>query len=206
MKTLKNSGMALMVALVASASVLAQNETNQPLENQAVTSAPISHYQQPVAQRITGPDSYADLRRKKFGQGTNYLNVHKLPATALLSAMQKPKANELTTHGNPPAGTFDFSMYRIQQSMRIQLMVEKKAGEKVVVRLLNQHGDILHEELIGRLTQRYARSFDFSQLQDGQYSVQVKNGKEVKQKAINLNTTPAEATPARSLPLTKCQG
>lgn len=84
--------------------------------------------------------------------------------------------------------TFGISLYRVQQSLTMHLNMEKKAGERATVRLLDQNGQVLHEEWVGRLTKKYACEFDFSQIKDGRYTIEVANGAEVSRKNIELSS------------------
>ena len=151
MKTFQTSAMSLMLALLTSATLLAQSEISAKADYEPV----------------------------------NYSNVptHPLPST--------------TT--SPERKTFGIGLYRVQESMTMRLTMEKKSGEKVIVRLLNQQGQVLHQEVVGRQTKMYGCSFDFSTTKDGSYTIEVINGNEVQRKTIKLSTTTVVETPARTL-------
>jgi hypothetical protein len=102
-------------------------------------------------------------------------------------------------HTNPARKSFAVGMYRIRESLTMRLMVEKQAGERVLVRLLNEQGQIIHREVVGKPAKKYACNFDFSNTEDGQYTIEVTNGMEVITKAIDLTTTQVVETPARTL-------
>ncbi len=195
MKTLKISGTGLLLGLVAATSLLAQPGTVKIAENQQVNATPAPYYERPEL-----PDSYTDLRLKKSGQSEQYLNVKKLPTTLLLGLMNISAVDKAELQGETERKTFDISMYRVQESTTICLSMEKLAGQKVSVRLLNVSGEEMHAEIVGRLTRKYARRFDLSQVKDGTYTIEVRNGEEVMRKSLRLITDiPVPTTPERTL-------
>lgn len=151
MKTIKTSAMSLMMALLTSATLLAQTETATLAGNAPVATSAISYHQNDQPNTSTA--------RKSFAIG----------------------------------------MYRVQESMTMRLMMEKQAGDKVVVRLLNEHGAIIHQEVVGKSTKKYACNFDFSDIQDGRYTIEVANGSDVVKKSIKLATNQIVETAARTL-------
>lgn len=151
MKTIKTSVLSLMLALLTSATLFAQTETANRVEN-----APV--------------------------------------ATPATSYHQNDQPHASTAHKS-----FSIGMYRVQESMTMRLMLEKQAGDKVVVRLLNEHGALIHQEVVGKSTKKYACNFDFSDIQDGRYTIEVANGSDVVKKSIKLATNQVVETAARTL-------
>lgn len=100
---------------------------------------------------------------------------------------------------SPKNKTFGIGLYRVQESMTMRLTMEKKAGEKVVVRLLNTNGQVLHQEVVSRSAKKYACNFSFAEIQDGRYTIEVANGSEIQRKAINVSTNKTVEVPARTL-------
>lgn len=113
------------------------------------------------------------------------------------SAVPTPALTASAT--NQATKTFGIGLYRVQELMTIRLMMEKKAGEKVTVRLLNPSGQILHQEVVARQTRKYGCNFDFSTIQDGSYTLEIVNGNEVQRKTIKISTATALETPTRTL-------
>ena len=111
---------------------------------------------------------------------------------ALLSAAS------LQAQTNQPK-TFDTSLYRVQESMTMRLSVQKDLGERVSIRLINQNGEELHRESVGRRTQKYACNFDLSKIKDGDYTIEIANGKEVQRKTVHLGSAEVVKTPVRTL-------
>lgn len=128
-------------------------------------------------------------------------NVKKMLAVALCSLMMFPALAKTDGPDYPPQKphTFEVGMYRVKDSLKMRLLLEKEAGEKVMVRLLNAQGQVLHAEVVGKRQQKYGRSFDFSQIKDGRYTLEVANRDEVIKRSINLTTTDLMETPARTL-------
>ncbi|TDB63976.1 hypothetical protein [Arundinibacter roseus] len=133
-------------------------------------------------------------------------NLKKMWAVALCGVLMngsvwaettlKPTVQECK---NNSCESFQVGMYRVKDSLSMKLLLEKQAGERVVVRLLNQSGETLHEEFLGKKMKKYARSFDFSQIKDGRYTLEISNGDERILKEIRLSTTDLIETPARTL-------
>lgn len=193
MKALKIPGITLLFGLVATTSLLAQRDTLTTGQKPAAP-AQASYYEQPAA-----PASLADLRLKKSGQGEGYLNLNQLPARTLLSLMNNSAADRAAARQKAEHKTFDISLYRVQHSMTVCLSVEKEAGNKTIIRLLNQRGEALHTEVVGRLAQKYSRRFDLSGVADGVYTIEVRNGQEVMHRSVSLTTEVPAPRPDRLL-------
>ena len=100
---------------------------------------------------------------------------------------------------NNNCGTFQVGMYRVQNSLNMKLILHKGGGEVVTVRLKNQKGEVMYQEVLGKKTRKYARPFNFSDTQDGRYSLEISNGEEMVRKDIKLSTQDIVETPARTL-------
>ena len=116
----------------------------------------------------------------------------------LLSATSA-RANDGPGCTQKKPATFEVGMYRVKDSLKMRLLLEKKLGEKVHLRLLNKKGQVLHEEVLGKRMRKYGRNFDFSQIKDGSYTIEAVNGDEVVRRSIRLTTTDLVETPARTL-------
>ncbi len=117
--------------------------------------------------------------------------------SASVEAGTPPK--EMRECKNNDCGTFQVGMYRVQNTLNMKLLLYKEAGEVVTVRLKNQKGEVLHEEVLGKKTRKYARPFNFSESQDGRYTLEISNGEEMVRKDIKLSTDGIVETPARTL-------
>ncbi|WP_247236967.1 hypothetical protein [Telluribacter sp. SYSU D00476] len=94
---------------------------------------------------------------------------------------------------------FQVGMYRVINSLKMNVLIEKQLGERVVVKLLDQKGVVLFEDVLGRRQQKYGRKLDFSEIKDGNYTVVVTNGTEEIVKDIRLSTLALYEMPARTL-------
>ncbi len=95
--------------------------------------------------------------------------------------------------------TFATSLYRIKESMTMRLSIEKKFGDVVIVRLLDQDGRELHRESVSRRIAKYGCNFDFTKVEDGAYTIEIANGDEVQRKSISLGSVEVVKEPARTL-------
>lgn len=104
--------------------------------------------------------------------------------------------------GQPQAAQkmpFQVGMYRVQKSLTMKVLVEKKLGDRVEIHLVDQKGNVLYEHVMGRREQKLGYTLDFSEIQDGNYSVVVSNGTQELVKEINLSTFSLYEMPARNL-------
>ncbi len=189
MKTSQNFLITLMSFLLPTL-LLAQTESPKSPESEPMQAIQNSYYQKPPA-----PKDYPATAGNRSGYSNKFLNINKVPASLLLRLANHHPVPE----NRDSESTFDIGLYRVQKSMTMRLTMEKKAGVRVVVRLLDQQGQILHQEEVSRLTMKYACSFNFSTIRDGRYTIEVANGAEVKRRPITLTTVAVLETPARTL-------
>jgi len=135
----------------------------------------------------------------------------KIFKTVLMIALCSVLMNETalakaTNPGDQAEGTqatqkmpFQVGMYRVQKTLTMNVLVEKKLGERVEVQLVDQKGHVLFENVMGKREQKSGYKLDFSKIQDGKYSVVVTNGEQVITKEINLSTLNLYEMPARTL-------
>lgn len=95
--------------------------------------------------------------------------------------------------------TFRVGMYRKVNTFTMNLLIEKKLGDQLVVMLLDERGRVLHKEVVGRKWQKYSRLLNFEQTGDGTYTVVVKKGEEQISKEIRLSTLKLYEMPKRLL-------
>ncbi|MDZ7935359.1 MAG: hypothetical protein U5M51_10440 [Emticicia sp.] len=91
--------------------------------------------------------------------------------------------------------TFEVGMYRIINSMKVNIMIEKQEGKSLDITLRNDRNEVIYSEVIGKKTSKFSKKFDLVGLADGKYRFEISNGKEVITKEVNLEThapTPAE--------------
>lgn len=91
--------------------------------------------------------------------------------------------------------SFDVGMYRIINSMRVSVAIEKTQGNIVEIRLKNDKNEVIYTEFVGKKSIKFAKKFDLTGLADGKYRFEISNGKEMITKEINVEThqpTPAD--------------
>lgn len=91
--------------------------------------------------------------------------------------------------------TFNVGMYRVINSMKVNVLIEKQDGKALDITLRNDRNEIIYSEVVGKQTNKFSKKFDLTGLSDGKYRFEISNGKEVISKEVNLEThapTPAE--------------
>ncbi|HEY1056933.1 hypothetical protein [Emticicia fontis] len=84
--------------------------------------------------------------------------------------------------------TFDVGMYRVLNTMKINMTIAKEQGNWVEVRLKNDKNETIYVEVINRKATQFAKKFDLTGLEDGKYRFEITNGKETITKEVNLQT------------------
>jgi hypothetical protein len=90
-------------------------------------------------------------------------------------------------------------MYRVKNSLSMNVLVEKEKNTRVNIRLLDNKGKVLHQEFVGKGVERIGQKFDFSQINDGQYTIEIVSGDEKIVKNISLATTEIAEVAGRKL-------
>ncbi len=91
--------------------------------------------------------------------------------------------------------SFDVGMYRIVNSMKVNVTIEKQKGNVVEISLKNDKNEVIYTEIVGKKSIKFAKKFDLTGLEDGKYRFDISSGKETITKEINLEThqpTPAD--------------
>jgi hypothetical protein len=83
---------------------------------------------------------------------------------------------------------FRMGMYQIKNTVTMKVLIEKALGERMILRLLNDKGQILHEEHIGKSARKFGRKLNFSEIQDGNYTLEISDNQERIVKYIRLAT------------------
>ena len=84
--------------------------------------------------------------------------------------------------------TFAVGFYPDSNSPHIRLNVDKKLGETVTVYLLDEKGRVLDKNWLDARTSKFRYSFNFSQIGDGIYTIEVTSGQEVFRRTLHLST------------------
>ncbi|HEV7348996.1 hypothetical protein [Telluribacter sp.] len=120
-----------------------------------------------------------------------------------VSANGTVPTNQTETGGTTEASAkklpFQVGMYRVNNSLTMNVLVEKMLGDRVIVKLIDQKGTVLFEDVLGRKQQKYARKLNFSEIKDGNYSVVISNSEGQIVKDVRLSTFSLYEMPSRSL-------
>jgi hypothetical protein len=84
--------------------------------------------------------------------------------------------------------SFDVGMYRIVNSMKVNVAVEKLKGNIVEITLKNDKNEVIYTEFIGKKLVKFSKKFDLTGLVDGKYRFEITNGKETITKEVNVET------------------
>ncbi|AYQ33380.1 MULTISPECIES: DUF3244 domain-containing protein [Runella] len=76
---------------------------------------------------------------------------------------------------------------------KIQMAVRKGQGEKAVITLRDAKQNILHEDVMSKKSEKYDARFDVSQLEEGEYTLEVTSGKDKIQKKVSIQSAKQEA-------------
>ena len=99
----------------------------------------------------------------------------------------------------PQSSSFRVGMYRVINSLNMNLRIEKTGEDRVTIKILDQRGKVLYQDLLGKKRHKYASVLNFSELGDGEYSIVVSNGKEEVVKELSLSTKALYEMPKRLL-------
>jgi hypothetical protein len=119
---------------------------------------------------------------------------------ALLSAnvsiaMVGPK----TECKNNRCENFQVGMYRLKNTVTMNVLLEKSKGERVVIKLLNEKGNVIHSEILAKPLEKYSRKFNFEEVPDGNYTLEISDENEKVVKNIHLTTNEVTEVKGRSL-------
>ena len=115
--------------------------------------------------------------------------ITKTLALALTAAILSFSTVSAKPTGRPTApAAYKVGMYVSQKTTTLNVMVEKQAGNTVVIRLKDQNGQLLATQAIKGSGERSWSKFNLSELRDGTYQVELTNGRDVTVKEITLST------------------
>jgi hypothetical protein len=100
---------------------------------------------------------------------------------------------------NNTCENFRVGMYRVKNTLTMNFLMEKQKGERVILRLMDSKGKIIHEEVVGKSVQKYGRKFNFAEVQDGHYVLEAADENERIVKDIFLATNEVIEIQGRSL-------
>ena len=64
---------------------------------------------------------------------------------------------------------------QVSKSLSFNVWVENTANKKVMIVVLDADKNEIHREYVGNKSEKFAKTFDFSNLNDGKYTIEVVN-------------------------------
>ena len=95
--------------------------------------------------------------------------------------------------------TFAIGMYKLKNTSKIRLMLDKFRSSAVSVILLDESGNILHRDFITKKQMDYSKTFDLSRLTDGTYTFVIESGTEKETRDVVIETKEPVPTDSRKL-------
>jgi len=95
--------------------------------------------------------------------------------------------------------SFRVGMYRVKNSLVMNLLLEKDKGVSINIKLVDSKGKVLHQEYIAKGLRKVGQKFDFSDVSDGNYKIEITNGDERITKNISLSTSEIAEVSGRRL-------
>jgi hypothetical protein len=87
------------------------------------------------------------------------------------------------------------------ESMKLDVVTQVTEEASILIRLRDAEGHILHTKYISKGEGAIRYRFDLSQLQDGDYQVEISNGATKQVKTFTIQTTPPSFTSTRTISL-----
>jgi hypothetical protein len=122
----------------------------------------------------------------------NILKTAVVAAFALFTVAARVQADPIVSPKaeckNNTCEKFRVGMYRVRNTMSMNLMMEKEKGEKVAIRLIDSKGNLIHEEFVPKYVTKTGRKISFDEMGDGVYTLEISNDTEKIVKSIYLST------------------
>ena len=100
---------------------------------------------------------------------------------------------------NNTCENFRVGMYRLKNTVTMNVLLEKSKGDRVMIRLMNEKGKVMHEEVVGKSSEKFGRKLNFSDAEDGNYVLEISDDNEKIVKNIHLTTNEVTEVKGRSL-------
>lgn len=85
--------------------------------------------------------------------------------------------------------SFDAALYKINESNKVRLSVDKKENERLRVVLKDKAGKIYYSEVFNERDTKYRRVFNLDEMGDGTYYFELSHQKEKLVKEVNIEST-----------------
>ncbi len=119
--------------------------------------------------------------------------LFKTLAIALVATGLTFNANAVDDKTNK--ATFNVGMYRVENTMKMNVLVEKMEGSTTNIALKDSKGETIYSETLSKKGTKYSKKWNLENLADGKYNFVISNGSEKIVKEVNLSTknpTPAD--------------
>lgn len=105
-------------------------------------------------------------------------------------AADKKKNNEEKETAS--AVTFDAALYKINNTNKVTLAVDKNANDRLRVVLKDKSGKIYYSEVFNERNSKYRRVFNLDEMGDGTYYFELFHKKNKLMKEVNIQSTNAK--------------
>jgi hypothetical protein len=97
----------------------------------------------------------------------------------------------LSTMLDYKGSNLNIGMYELGKanSMKLSMALTKDAGKTAIIKLMDEKGNVLNEERIGKKSAGYNFRFDFSTVKAGKYFIEITNGEHIITKEIVKGTS-----------------
>lgn len=68
---------------------------------------------------------------------------------------------------------FKVGMYRIKDTLTMNFLMDKQKDRGVMLRLRDNAGKVIYQEYVGKAISRFGKKFNFSQVEDGHYTLEI---------------------------------
>ncbi|MCF2486864.1 hypothetical protein [Dyadobacter sp. CY347] len=87
------------------------------------------------------------------------------------------------------AVTFDAALYKVKETNKVKLSVNKAADEKLRITLKDKGGNVFYSEVYDNNGSKYRRVFDLEEMNDGVYYFELFYNKEKLVKEVQIKST-----------------
>ncbi|MDI9867013.1 hypothetical protein QM480_21920 [Flectobacillus sp. DC10W] len=112
-------------------------------------------------------------------------NIIALVAISASSILANPTGGDDNTTNNNKK-SFAIGTYRGAGTLDLHVTVDKLEGKAVTILVKDKEGRIVNREHIAKYKSNYHGRFDFSEAKDGQYTIEVTDGKDTISKTVSL--------------------
>lgn len=95
--------------------------------------------------------------------------------------------------------SFEVGMYRVVNTMKMNVLIEKIPGTWVEIRLKDSRNETVHVEFVQKKLASFSKRFDLTGLEDGKYTFEITNGRETVKKEFELSTKVPNPSDFRSI-------